>query len=813
MNKKKNLLIIILFFCFIFINLIIFNPKSSAVSIDLSTFTEVDPQGRFLYNATFINSSTLRYNDYDHYVYHDYGIDFFTSAYNFSFESNITWYDDTPIFAGIFMLSNEIHDYNDMNLIFDNYAVYWSRSNVNPYNFYIYLNSKTKTTSLNIGYNINRNYYFMFNKSVPVAGNCTLTLNIYNDSNHQTLYNTLSIFTPDINFRYMYCAYSFGNTPINRIITVESQNYTTDYFLSLNVFTNTSTNIEENSATLNGYLDMSNDSSTTVRFQYGTNYSFGTNTSNQSISGFTSFYNNITGLNPGTVYYYRAYANTSFGLKAWGDTKSFLTKPEAPTNTNITFPNASFIVLNWTKGSGANNTVIIKNAINLPIDILDGTIIYNDSGLSSTQPIDIGASVYYRAWSFCNWSDPDLYHFSDNGTNFTIGGLYINCFDETTNSNLTFDLTITNLTGSETYVAHNCVNTHNVNASLCPQGDDVSILVSSSNHSQRIYYLDIFPNILYLLNAYLPETEEVPLGNDSKLYLLTVINEAGQTLSDVHIIIKGLINETSYETVTDGYTDGNGQIRIWLLPGKLYKILLSKTSYQNASIDYIPEPPDIYGQTTGGVFKMYYEEIIPPPVYIYSEHITFNGYINRGTNILYVNYTDDLILTTNADLYVYVFNTTTNITSFFSSISYINDSNFQAIFSNTDNTSIYTVILFHNHSVFGFQRLTLLFPASESWAAKKPILITPSRLNFLMTANYGTNPLGWSNCLCWIVLLFCYFEFTKDDVGLVLIVSGCILLFINYVIGFYTLSSFAAANIPILHIVGGIMIMWAKNQG
>lgn len=813
MNKKKNLLIIIMFFCFIFINLIIFSPKNSAFSIDLSTFTENDANGRFTYNTTMVNSTALQYSDYDHYVYHEYGEDFFQGAYNFTFESNVTLYDDAPLCGGIFMLSNTLHDYHDMIATPEFLAVYWWRKSTNPYNYWIYLETDDNISGVDMGYRIFKNYSFTLNKTSPIAGNSTITLKIYNDTNHQDLNTTLSIVALDFDFKYMYCAYSYGDATLNRKIWVTSKNYTTDYPLSLNVLTKISTNVEENTATLNGYLDESNDSTATIRFQYGTNYSFGTNTSNQSISGFTSFYNNITGLNPGQVYYYRAYANTSFGLKAWGDTKSFLTKPEAPTNTNITFPNASFIVLNWTKGSGANNTVIVKKDTNLPIDILDGTIIYNGSGLSTTQPVDLGTPIYYRAWSFCNWSDPDLYHFSDNGTNFTIGGLYVNCFDETTNSNLTFNLTITNLTGSETYVAHNCVNTHNINATLCPQGDDVSILVSSSNHSQRIYYLDIFPNILYLLNAYLPETEEVPLGNDSKLYLLTVINEADQTMSDVHVIIKGLINETSYETVTDGYSDGNGQIRIWLFPGKLYKILLSKTSYQNASIDYIPEPPDIYGQTTGGIFKMYYEEIIPPPVYIYGEHITFNGYINRGTNILYVNYTDDLILTMNADLYVYVFNTSTNSTSLFSSISYGNDSSFQAIFNDIDNNSIYTVILFHNHSVFGFQRLTLLFPATESWAAKKPILITPSRLNFLMTANYGTNPLGWSNSLCWMLLLFCYFEFTKDDVGLVLIVSGCILLFVNYVIGFYTLSTFAAANIPILHIVGGIMIMWAKNQG
>jgi hypothetical protein len=751
-----------------------------------------------------------------HFVYMDYGIDFFNNFYTFSFESNITGYDDTPIFGGIFMVTNDVNGYFPINNEgHERYSVYWKRSTISPYDFNIYLESRDNSTNLNIGYNIYRNYYFIFTKGPAVDGNCTLTLNIYNDSNHAILYSTLSITVLDFKFRYLYSAFSFGATPVNRKITVLSQNYTIDFldYSNIIVTTNPATNIKENSATLNGFLDLSNDSVNSVRFQYGTNISYGTNTSNQTISSNTSFYSNISGLTPGQIYHYRTYANNSLGYFDNGTDVAFFTKPYPPNNTNISFPNSSYITLNWTKGTGANNTVVVKKTTDIPLSVADGTVIYNGTGLSTTQPIIIGEPVYYCAWSYSNWSDPDLYHFSDNGTNFTIGGLYVNCFDETTNSNLTFNLTITNLTGSETYVAHNCVNTHNINASLCPQGDDVSILVSSSNHSQRIYYLDISPNILYLLNAYLPETEEVPLGNDSKLYLLTVINEAGQTLSDVHIIIKGLINETSYETITDGYTDGNGQIRIWLLPGKLYKILLSKTSYQNASIDYIPEPPDIYGQTIGGVFKMYYEEIIPPPVYIYSEHITFNGYINRGTNILYVNYTDDLILTMNADLYVYAFNTSTNSTSFFSSISYSNDSSFQAIFNNIDNNNSYTVILFHNHSVFGFQRLTLLFPASESWAAKKPILITPSRLNFLMTANYGTNPLGWSNCLCWIVLLFCYFEFTKDDIGLVLIVSGCILLFINYVIGFYTLSTFAAANIPILHIVGGIMIMWAKNQG
>jgi hypothetical protein len=131
-----------------------------------------------------------------------------------------------------------------------------------------------------------------------------------------------------------------------------------------------------------------------------------------------SFKKELTGLSPGTLYHYRAWANTvAYGWE-FGDDMYFLTKPLQPTSLSATTYNETQINLTWTKGTGANNTVIVRKTQSYPTSITDGIICYNGSSTSFEDTgLDAGRTYYYRAWSYSEWTvNPTLHQWSDEYT-------------------------------------------------------------------------------------------------------------------------------------------------------------------------------------------------------------------------------------------------------------------------------------------------------------------------------------------------------------------------------------------------------------
>lgn len=91
------------------------------------------------------------------------------------------------------------------------------------------------------------------------------------------------------------------------------------------VSTNNATDITNTSATLSGYYN-SNNSSAQTYFEYGTSSSSLSSTTNSAshIASFGTFTDSISGLAPGTKYYYRAVATNSTGTTK-GSTLNFTT--------------------------------------------------------------------------------------------------------------------------------------------------------------------------------------------------------------------------------------------------------------------------------------------------------------------------------------------------------------------------------------------------------------------------------------------------------------------------------------------------------
>jgi hypothetical protein len=76
-------------------------------------------------------------------------------------------------------------------------------------------------------------------------------------------------------------------------------------------------------------------------------------------------------------------------------------------------------------------------------------------------------------------------------------------------------------------------------------------------------------------------------------------------VTDAKVDIKRYINTTGvYTSVATLLTDANGYCNVYLIPGTLYKVEVTKTSYDTMIADYIPAPPNQWGQTTEKTFRI-----------------------------------------------------------------------------------------------------------------------------------------------------------------------------------------------------------------
>lgn len=179
------------------------------------------------------------------------------------------------------------------------------------------------------------------------------------------------------------------------------------------VTTNASTGVEETNATLWGYLENDGGEICTVRFEYGTTTTYGTNTSNQTKSNDSMFSADLSSLTKGQLYHYRAYANNTVASDT-GDDLMFLTKPDAPSGLTAQTNSSSVMYLTWTKGTGANCTYIERSTNSVWTRGV-GTEMYNNTGTwyEDTGRVE-NTTYYYQAWSYTTWtSNPTIHQWSD----------------------------------------------------------------------------------------------------------------------------------------------------------------------------------------------------------------------------------------------------------------------------------------------------------------------------------------------------------------------------------------------------------------
>ena len=496
-----------------------------------------------------------------------------------------------------------------------------------------------------------------------------------------------------------------------------------------------------------------------------------------------------TGLQASRKYYYRAWNwRTGIGYSSGYTSVNQTTRPKIPTNPHFTTLSASSINITWTKGGNATKTVIRKSTTTQPLTPWDGTELYN--GTASYKVDTAITGTFYDTLFMYNTTTKI---FSNPGVNLSTYFVWVNCYKELDGSKITnYTVFFSNNLGTWTFIHFPCNNPYLINVSSIPQGNDISLIVNRTGYKTRTYSQDIIITGNYYINTY--------LITNNTIYLLTVSNPSNQPISNAKIAIERYINATvGFQSVSIAYTDGAGQMTIFLQPFKQYKFFITHSGYQPQISDWTPSD-----QLFTHTFMMQYEQInLTLPVI----EPTITGYINSSSKMLYVNYTDVQSNTTDVQIYVYLYDYTTDTSTLVNSSSYTANNDIHASYLLSNLYYSYIVNVFYNHTNLGSQEFTIVFPGNQT----KPIT-TPSKFNLLFTANYGFNPFGWSNTVCWLILLMIYFEGGQEDVGFILIVAGAILFFINYWIGFYTsMSVLMGGGIPALHIILGAMWLWYKG--
>jgi len=250
-------------------------------------------------------------------------------------------------------------------------------------------------------------------------------------------------------------------------------------------------------------------------------------------------------------------------------------------------------------------------------------------------------SMFYWCDINCTAPECNSYNLTPLGKTITI-----NVYNESNASQgLTFTTFISNNSGSETYYHTGCTNPYVISMTDSPTGDDTMFTITSDGYYERTFYIDIDPDSNYIINVYL-----API-NEAYIYCLIVINEYNEPVDDVKMVIQRYMYTTEqYENMSILYTDGVGQVLVYLIPDTPYKVTLSKTGYYTKTEDYIPDPT-YYGIGYPKYFKIHGLNYTQIPEYN-NRTVYFDVTMNSNSS-LYLWHNTSICGTNTVQIYIY----------------------------------------------------------------------------------------------------------------------------------------------------------------
>ena len=167
------------------------------------------------------------------------------------------------------------------------------------------------------------------------------------------------------------------------------------------VVTGEVSSVTAQTATLHGTLEHDSETSTDVRFEYGTSAGGPYSDVSPWQAGFSSgdtFDAELSGLLGGTRYYYRAQATNSGGA-ADGEER-VLGRNRTACEFSAQATGETGAMVTWHLGEGADTTVVWRKQDSPPDGAGDGHLVYEGSVTSVDDTgLDPGSRYYYRAWS------------------------------------------------------------------------------------------------------------------------------------------------------------------------------------------------------------------------------------------------------------------------------------------------------------------------------------------------------------------------------------------------------------------------------
>jgi len=245
-----------------------------------------------------------------------------------------------------------------------------------------------------------------------------------------------------------------------------------------------------------------------------------------------------------------------------------------------------------------------------------------------------------------------------------------------------------------------------------------------------------------------------------------------------------------------------------MIPGSLYKIIVTKNGYQDEIVNFIPSISNFGpilikmtpGESGGGINGT--------TTYDFGDKIKYSTYLDNTTGYMFINYTDLLSMTTNLCIYVYDITNHSNLI-YSNCTTGMNTVNVN--FSVGNNTHDFQVLFCLNHSYFKYKTWTSIVTGYHLGSGKT--ITTMNKFNLLFIINFGWCPFGWSNVICWFIILGCFFSFDRRDSYMIMFIIGFLLLFINYYIGFSTIiAATSGVAIPVLIIIFGILML-VRDRG
>ena len=171
------------------------------------------------------------------------------------------------------------------------------------------------------------------------------------------------------------------------------------------VATGPASHISAQTATVHGTLTYNSGTATDVRFEYGVTAGGPYPNASPWQGGFQSengFEADLSGLLPGTRYYYRAQASNGGGTVS-GQESSFRTIPLPPAKFSAQANGENSATVTWQPGEGADTTVVWGKKGSPPDAMGDGVLVYEGSDTHvDDMELDPGSPYFYRAWSLTN---------------------------------------------------------------------------------------------------------------------------------------------------------------------------------------------------------------------------------------------------------------------------------------------------------------------------------------------------------------------------------------------------------------------------